>query len=105
MTASLFTDLQATAGNLVDEATLQGLAPMKPVRIKLLGSSVQGPLSADTRMVIISFEQPTVPANGCVLWCDANKRLIYKSDPVAQKWNIIQQRLDMFTDYTVGVPG
>lgn len=98
MTASLQRNLAQTIVNLIKEAKSLGLNATKPVKLKLMGSTIQGDLAAPERFVTISFATP--PAfQETQLWVNPTNRLMFKSDPVELKWYQILQYSDMFSPF------
>lgn len=98
MTASLQRNLAQTILNLIREAKGLGLNATKPIKLKLLGSTLQGDLTAPERFVTISFATPPAFLE-TQLWINPANRLMFKSDPVELKWYQIFQYSDMFSAF------
>lgn len=98
MTASLQMTLARTILNLIREAVVQGLSATNPVKLKLLGSTMQGDLAAPERFVIISFAKPTV-IDETQIWINPANRVAFKCDPFAHDWFPIHQFGDLFSAY------
>ena len=96
MTASVNRKLAQTILNLIAEAKSQGLDVNNPVKLKVLGSGIQGDLTAPERYVIVSFAIPAL-INEVQLWLNPTNRLMFKTDLTTQTWDQIYELSDMFS--------
>lgn len=98
MTTSIYQTLARTVNTLIEEAKSKGLSVSNPIKLLLLGSTVQGDLAAPQRYVIISYATPVV-YDEVQLWINPTNRMILKCDPFAKDWNQIYEYSDLMSPY------
>lgn len=97
MPANSYTRLLTTIRNLIQEAAHKGLDVDNPIRMTLLGSTIQGDMECPTRDVTVAFSMPEItPA--VELWCNPVTRSMYVCDPISRTWFKISEYTDMFTN-------
>ena len=89
--------LYTMAHNLFSEAKLKGLTPANPVSIVLLGSYLQGELTAPRRRFIVSYVQPPFPTDEIQVWLNPINTTFNISDMASQSWMHIYSQLDMWS--------
>jgi hypothetical protein len=98
MTANAYTNILVTINNLIEIAKEKGLSFEQPVRIPLIGSNMQGTLSASKRDVIVSFSIPKDESPNVILWLNPVARAIYRNDPYNKQWYQVIEYHDLFVE-------
>lgn len=91
-----------TARSLFEEATRKGLTPLNPVKLKVLGSTAQGPVIAPVRNAIVSYTTPAINPNEVEIWINPLGLIVSKSNPVDGTWNAVYELSDLFNNGSSG---
>lgn len=90
------------ARSLYEEAMRKGLTPINPVKVKVLGSTVQGPLVAPVKNAIVSFVTPVINPDEIEIWVNPMGLIVAKSNPVDGTWNKVYELTDLFSSDSSG---